>query len=203
MPTLRSLQLQGDVGDSMRQEQLSAALEQCRQLTSLGLAVALPSADTTPCTQPFLPVPQQLTGLRCLRVPAELLEQQQGAWLAPLTALNRLCLDLPSHMGHWEFRLLRKAEQPGEPMQALVTEVLQQVQEWPASLQQVEVWVTAGSTGAKRMAWEYVSEAPVGGRFSVWLEQLEGKGAGWGRPLRPCPHLPGVWELQEPLLGRR
>jgi hypothetical protein len=79
MPTLRSLQLHGDVGVAISQEQLSAALVQCTQLTALGLAVSLPPASAYPTC--YMAVPQQLTGLQHLTVPAELLEQEAGAWL--------------------------------------------------------------------------------------------------------------------------
>jgi hypothetical protein len=200
MPTLRSLRLQGTVGSSLFQEQLSAALEQCTQLTSLHLAVTLPFTYAT--TLPFMGVPQQLVGLRRLTVPAELLEQEVGAWLAPLTALTRLCLDMPSHMLHFAGGTPGGAESQGLPMQAQVQGVLQQVQAWPASLQQVVMWVSSDRMGVKRMCCEYIPAVPAGGRFSVWVEQREGKAAGWARPLRPCPHLPGVWELQGEVEGR-
>jgi hypothetical protein len=241
MPTLCSMQLRGDVGfvgspmfpgAAVWKEELTAALEQCTQLTSLHLAASYRVTERNrhllTLSRHFVGVPQQLVELRCLSVPSELLEQQQGAWLAPLTALTRLCLDLPLCV-QYQGRLPvpREGEQQDDvPLQALVTEVLQKVQDWPASLQQVEVrvspelrvtqpvmprgmrrhkaaaqrelkWISSRITGAKRMCWEHTPEAPAGGRFSVWVERQEGKAAGWGRPLPPCPHLPGVWELQE------
>jgi hypothetical protein len=203
MPTLRRLQLVGDVTTSAwQQEQLSTALGTCSQLTSLHLDVELnhtSAAASGACRH--LPVPTQLVELRCLAVPAPLLQQEAGAWLAPLTALKHLYLDLPH-------RVPQAAEQQGMPSTALlqgeVQGVLQQVQEWPASLQQVVVWVRPNSNlqGPKRMAWEYAPAAPAGGRFNVWVEVQGGKAEGWARPLSPCPHLPGAWELQGPSQSR-
>jgi hypothetical protein len=218
VPTLRHLQLQSTaLNETWAQEMLWASLEQCTQLTSLHLAISM-SYTSTP---PFLAVPQQLAGLRCLRVPAQLLEQEAGAWLAPLTALTRLCLDLPSRMlQHWCGELpqvvfkkplaveysdfnpvvvqqaAQQVQEGAQGVKAVVTEVLQQVEEWPASLQQVVVQVSSGCVGPKRMSFQFTPEGSAGGPFAVWVEQQEGEAAGWARPLHPCPHLPGVWELQ-------
>jgi hypothetical protein len=111
-------------------------------------------------------------------------------------ALTRLCVDLPSNKAPWVYKEAKDAPQQAMTVPDMVQELLQQVQEWPASLQQVEVWVSSDDTGAKRMCWQHTPAVPAGGRFTVWVEQREGKAAGWTRPLRPCPHLPGVWELQ-------
>jgi hypothetical protein len=118
------------------------------------------------------------------------LEQQRGAWLAPLTAVTRLGVSLGAK---WEGD---GAE--GSALQGKVQGLLGQVQAWPAGLQQVVVVRRAGSNGTpfKLASWHYSPAAPGGALFSVWLEQHTGFAPGWAQPLRPCPHLPGVWELQ-------
>jgi hypothetical protein len=39
-------------------------------------------------------------------------------------------------------------------------------------------------------------------KVAIWMEQHDSSAASWSRPLRPCPHLPGVWELQGRAQGR-
>jgi hypothetical protein len=203
MPTLRSLQLQGQGGDETTPwDELTAWLAHCSQLTSL----RLPSNTTYtyPGRRPSLAVSRQLAGLRCLDVPAELLEQEAGAWLAHLTTLTRLGLDLLSHhmeegrtaASHPE-RRSGAGEGQVQGVRRQVQEVLQAVQVWPASLQQVVVRVT-GDNGkrARRVGWEYTHGVPAEGGFHVWVEQQEYTAVGWARPFCPLPHLPGVWELQ-------
>jgi hypothetical protein len=146
---------------------------------------------------------QQLTGLRSLTVPSELLQREQGAWLAPLTALTRLSVALR------DMRALlmdvfgrpegaAPAESQAEPSSIrLVQQVLADVWVWPASLQQVVFWVAGADTNPQPMCWLFGPTATSSAQFTVWVEQPSGLAPGWARPFRPCPHLPGVWELQE------
>jgi hypothetical protein len=84
--------------------------------------------------------------------------------------------------------------------QAAAQELLQQVPEWPASLQQVEVWVESipGSVLFQPRCWTFIPVSAPGLQISVWMELRDSTAKGWVRPFRPCPHLPGVWELQGP-----
>jgi hypothetical protein len=216
MSQLRSLQLRGIMTDPV---DVRASLAQCTQLTALELAVSsrvvaggnqagLAFLPVTQQLVTFLPVPQQLVGLRHLTVPVQLLEQEAGAWLAPLTALTHLCVSsregMLSHME--QLHALsdpQVLQQVGCTYQAKAQALLQQVAEWPASLQQVVFWVVKclPIIGAGPSYWQHTPAQPGGKPFAVWLEEGDRSGGasvaqGWVRPFRPCPHLPGVWELQ-------
>jgi hypothetical protein len=209
MAQLRTLHLEGHLTDP---QELSSCVAQCTQLTAL-LVMARGLQHRDPYwAHPWPAALRQLTGLHCLTVPAEVLEQQHGAWLAPLTALTRLGV------------LLQQSETdlPRECYQALGTMyadaqhqqqwldrrypaawwLLQQVQEWPASLQQVLfTYRSEPLTPIRPRSWQHTPPGPGARQFTVWLE--EGclnddpwAAEGWARPWRACRHLPGVWELQ-------
>jgi hypothetical protein len=199
---LRHLQL--DMLPDSRGE-IAASLEQCTQLTSLSLWL-LPNYGRR-----HLPVPQQLTGLQRLTVPLQLLEQEACAWLAPLTALTRLGVFID-----WEMLVAAKeAETARQQMQqggschhARVEGALQQVQVWPPGMRRVVVWVgklTPWQCVAPHH-WQHTPSAPGSVPFEVYFEMGDRSGnsevaRGWARPLRPCPHLPGVRELQGEVQG--
>jgi hypothetical protein len=221
MVQLRSLKLKGHIESPAA---LSAALVQCTQLTSLHLAVTSPDATSSEGVC-YMAVPeQQLVGLRALTVPAELLEQQQGAWLAPLTALTRLGVKLPVRQrwdppqepltheacqeAQWQWY---EAQEQG--VHDAAGRLLEQVQAWPAAMQQVVFWAPRRLlvTGFQPRRWQHTPAASPGRPgFTVWLEDVgpytySTAAPGWARPFAPCPHLPGVWQLQgegcvEPLL---
>jgi hypothetical protein len=202
LPQLRSLQMEGEP-ESL--EDVSASLSRCTQLTSLILDVR------EGWGQPYLTAPQQLTGLRCLTVPWQMLQQEADAWLAPLTALTRLSFDtgfrnmLSSH--EWPQHADAR-QQLGPLHQAKVQEVLQQVQVWPPAMQQVVVWVGKhlAAQGVAPRSWQYTPAAPGSAPFSVCFEEGDSSGSGqvaqgWVRPFSPCPHLPGVRELPSEVQG--
>jgi hypothetical protein len=198
LPQLRRLQL---AAGSESLEEVTASLAQCTQLTSLLLALR------THWGAPYIPVPKQLTGLRRLTVPWKLLQQEAGAWLAPLTALTRLCLDtahealLPPE--EWPGIGAEAQHQLGPLHQAKAQEVLQQVQGWPPALQQVMVWVDKrlANKGVAHLSWQHTPAAPGSVPFGVFFVEGDRFGSsqvarGWPRPFSPCPHLPGVRELR-------
>jgi hypothetical protein len=209
MPQLRSLQLDGSV-DSI--EDMAASLAQYTQLTSLSLWIR-DREDTCMC------VPQQLTGLKCLTVPWQLVEQEAGAWLAPLTALTRLCVELdrslepPAPTGNLldilgAYSDPQWQQQLGPRHQARAQEALQQVQVWPPRLQQLVIWVPQrlAGRGVAPRRWQHTPAAPGSAPFTVFFEEGGRYGSsqvaeGWARPLSPCPHLPGVQELAGEVQG--
>jgi hypothetical protein len=204
MSALRSLKLEGWVEDP---SELSSGLAQGTQLTALALVVCVTGAgvqgghDAT-----YMPVPEAMTGLRCLTVHASVLGHEGGGWLAPLTQLTSLCVHLPyKHVCLPGGQVCGDAAE--QPMQsgcwAAAQGLLQQVGQWPASLRQVLFQVVGRpkgnkGPGAKPSCWEFTPvESSVGQQVSVWLEEGPGAAAaGWARPFQPCPCLPGVWELQ-------
>jgi hypothetical protein len=199
MAQLRSLQLEGVAPH--RPATLCAALAQCTQLTSLMLDLDKEGAAGV---RPWLAALQQLTGLRRLSVPTTLLSRRRGSWLAVLRQLTHLRLRVwQQDFNKWQLPprspdLEVRSWAPGVIEQAL----LQQVPEWPATLQQVEVWVPVHLLQVKPAGWQFTAARPAGLQFSVWLEQQDsGTARGWERPFRPCPHLPGVWELQGQVEG--
>jgi hypothetical protein len=96
----------------------------------------------------------------------------------------------------------RQQQQPALTYESVARGVLQQVGQWPASLKQVLFQVVGRPEDskdpvAKPTLWHFTPAAPAGAQqVSVWLEEGDGAAVGWARPLRPCPHLPGAWELQ-------
>jgi HPt (histidine-containing phosphotransfer) domain-containing protein len=183
MPHLRGLQL---VGSCMAHAELAFVVGQCSQLTSLVLFVRGPYLTDV---DPWWATLQQLTGLRRLTVPEWRLKHEQGSWVSHLTALTCLCVELS--------RGSRDVSREGYQAKAqrLVEGVAQQ---WPAQLQQVMFWVDPRSDGDsfQPMWWQFTPPTPGSAAVTVWLEEPDGSAAGWARPLCPCPHLPGVWELQ-------
>jgi hypothetical protein len=214
MPQLRSLRLDGRAEST---EDMAASLAQCTQLTSLNLWVSPWVRDRQDA---YMSVPQQLTGLQRLTVPWKMVEQEAGAWLAPLTALTRLCVDQegsslmpPAPTGDLQ-EVLRTYDNPqwqqqaGPRHQARAQEVLQQVQVWPPRLLQLVVWVEEGRArqGVAPRRWQHTPAAPGAVPFTVFFEEGGRYGSsqvapGWARPLSPCPHLPGVQELQREVQG--
>jgi len=186
MPTLRSLHaaLFDDLPPSP-----STHLAQCTQLTSLVIMQTIAGAHGG-CAA----VLQQLTGLRCLAVPAEVLEHQAGAWLAPLTALTRLGVRCSLMWDGWR----------SSRTFCMAQRLLQTVQVYLGGVQQVLVTFPNGDCGShfKPKSWQFIPTVPGGVPVSVWVgEEEDGVAPGWQRPLRPCPHLPGVWELTEEVPG--
>jgi hypothetical protein len=176
--TLRSLVLRVGGKDATA---VSSSLAQCGQLTSLMLNVY--GDNNTPGGSPFATALQQLTGLRCLRVHDWLLQQGGGAWLAPLTGLHHLHVDLEGVVPH--------------------DELLAGVQGWPAGLKHVVVWYPFGLCvmGEDPACKTFSPAAPSSGDIMVWVERDEQSAAGWARPFRRCPYLPSFWELQGPASG--
>jgi hypothetical protein len=242
MPALRSLFVKGSTQDPAA---LSSSLGQCTQLTRLGLLSKVRSednydsdsvedsdysedssdaddADQLPAqvnTGPLVLALQQLTGLRCLTVHPQLLQHEAGTWLGSLTALTRLCVQLPDYFsvqprypkaqpdrGVWGEVLDDTRPEGawlGQRSEAEARSLLQQVQAWPASLQCVVFWIAPMSYKWRHTlicpkTWEHSIGGRAQGSIQVWLE-LPGEAAqGWPRPFQPCPHLQGVWELQAP-----
>jgi hypothetical protein len=195
VPTLRHLQLGSMSGQAVHVPALIDSLGQCTQLTSLALL-----DSRYKCA----PAMEQLTRLRCLAVDAELLSDvaEAGNWLAPLTSLTRLCVALVDVIGILSTSL-SGSHIPYAPGQEGNRSVMSDVQHhlsvitmWPASMQQV-VFRVSGSINLKASCWRFGPTAPGGAEFGVWVEDPAGLAPGWARPFRPCPHLPGVWELQE------
>jgi hypothetical protein len=224
MPALRSLSVQGSMS---KPAALSSSLACCTQLTSLGLLLSdlpaewedsdgsesadesedeygylyqprvRPALDTAPVVSSL----QQLTGLRCLTVPAMLLGT--GAWLVPLTALARLRVQLPNlvpiplgfEQQEPDFELLcqnNKAE---------ARRLLGRVPVWPTTLQHVVFQVASpppdwDAMEVRPCCWEHSIAGPGSRQLKVWLELPGGAAQGWPRPFQPWPHLRGVWELQ-------
>jgi hypothetical protein len=227
MPTLRSLTIQSR---DQPPEYLGSDLEACTQLTALELLLPLPaepwgsddedeSSDEESYGQNWVPALQGLTALQCLTVPAEAVPWRQGAWLAELTSLSRLSVNLPDFYQHCG---LLKAGPDGtiRGVSPTVAEVVQcnrrnvrrllgRVREWPASLEFVVFWMAplgpthcGGDAMVPPMCWEHTTAGPVSRQLKVWLELPAcGAAQGWPRPFQPCPHLRGVWELQAPGAG--
>jgi hypothetical protein len=202
MPQLRSLQLEGRAEST---EDLAASLAQCTQLTSLILWIK----DRQDA---YLSVPQQLTGLQRLTVPWQLVKQEAGAWLEPLTALTLLYMNVESSCETpvaarnlcedlWAINDSHVQQQVGPCHQARMHEALQQVQVWPPRLQQLVIWVQRrlAGRGVAPRRWQHTPSAPGSAPFTVFFEEGDRfrrsvsreVAPGWAHPLSPCPHLAG------------
>jgi hypothetical protein len=178
---------------------VSNSLAECTQLTALVVG-SVYAMSVYPITSAL----QQLTGLRRLTVPELVLQAGAGAWLAPLTALTCLCVRLllwvpEADNEGFNTRSPAVVAAVGEPcLRAVVQQqLLQRVPAWPAGLQQVLLMaVRSNVSNFRSECWQYTQAASGGAKFSVWLEEGIGSAPRWARPFRPCPHLPGVWELQ-------
>jgi hypothetical protein len=210
MAQLRCLQL---VGYGEYSAELAPGLAQCRQLTSLVLLVGARGQLDGPYQldddEPLVSALQQLPGLRCLTVRERLVLFQQGAWLAALTALTCLSVQLDYRVvpraARWpptSRQEDREAQQLQQTYHAAAQQLVTQVHEWPVGLQQVVFWTDGEAYGQrfKPMSWQL--SAPGRTQVTAWLEQQDKSAPGWARPFRPCPHLPGVWELQGEVDGR-
>jgi hypothetical protein len=204
MSQLRSLQLEGwggytaeETGD-MAGVEWQQCLAQCTQLTSLGLLVV--EEDEAAVEHLCVVALQQLTGLRCLTVLAQLLLCEQGMWLPALTQLTCLCVELTETEA--EQASARNCE---EMYPATAQWLLGQVQQWPPQLQQVvfqlEHMCMMGFHSITPMRWQF-GAAPGNRQITAWLEESDQSAARWARPFCPCPHLRGVWELQGPVQSR-
>jgi hypothetical protein len=192
MAQLRSLQL---VGRSMSQLKVAPHLAQCTQLTSLVLMVKSAVLTEPPGNDgPWVSALQQLTGLRSLTVHEQLLGCEQGTWLAALTQLSSLCVLVKEQAPAGQEVYVRGAR--------WARQLVEQVQPWPAGLQQVTFWVKPNLVGSSFKPKLWAQTAPCGTVVAMWLERQGGVARGWARPLRSCPHLRGVWELQGPAQGR-
>jgi hypothetical protein len=197
MAQLRSLQLEGwgrCCGAYM------PLLVQCTQLTSLVLLAQGPGgAGGYFALGPSL---QQLTGLQSLTVREAVVMEDQGAWLAPLTQLTRMCVTLHTLDEDSSPPCSPSSEQEQQRVLEHHSRACalwqQQARQWPSSLQQVVFWVTHFPVSGrfKPMCWQLPASAPGRAQVTAWLAQQGRSASGWARPLRPCPHLPGVWELQ-------
>jgi hypothetical protein len=220
MSALRSLRLAGNVGYGTHL--LGEGLEQCTQLTALELMVLInpPGGPYARRRGPrhFVPAPEQLTGLRRLAFPGDLLVTDDGVWLAPMVHLTSLCLRV------W----------PGPVRYAVVEGPVCRVQDWSdvweevvdagnaageeelfATLQRVNanghrVAVFGGWGGPLYTAppqtpvpthWQVTPAVPGAAPITVYTEEEEWLGHGRSQPVMPCPHLPGVWELQGEVAG--
>jgi hypothetical protein len=206
MAQLRALRLQGHV---VCPEEMSASLARCTQLTSLVLlfkveaATAHPSHGMDPKSVTFMAVPEQLCGLRHLTVHQSVFQQQEVSWLAALTQLTSLHVVLPGcGLGQPPPGLdaVEVWKQLEAGYVALIALELLRVEGWPASLQQVVVW-SSSSGGCKTHSQHFTPSGPSSRRVTVWYEQWRGTAQRWVRPLPPCPHLAGVWELQGEVAG--
>jgi hypothetical protein len=183
MGALRSLRLWGHVEDP---SQLSSSLACCTQLTALTLLVQL-GQGPIPATGPHVSVPQQLTRLRRLVVAAPMVEHEGGAWLAPLSHLTSLCIRLCIRV-RWSYTNLC----------AMVEGPVSQVRCWPAILQQVKRGAQERDDigSFKRALWQFTPAGQGAAPVHLWLQHVVDASHGWSHPLCPCPHLPGVYELQ-------
>jgi hypothetical protein len=124
---------------------------------------------------------QQLTQLRVLAVPLELLQAGMAAELTSLVLLQ--CLYV--HSGSAPAQVL---EQVAGCLRAL-----------PSSLQAVLCWPRGTLSGFDHNTRLVVPEgSPLGGvHISFWHGWRTAAQQGLVLVPRPCPHLPGVWELQQ------
>jgi hypothetical protein len=230
MPALHSLCVRGFTGEPAA---VSSSLDMCTQLTSLALLMEFcikdsdesESADESQESHesevlqqvnmgPLAFMLQQLTGLRCLTVYSQLQEWEGAAWLAPLSALTCLCVQLPDFSPEQpgngqgvDFQVVRPdGEWLGQRNQAEAKGLLGQVRKWPSSLQCVVFCIAAlpptwGDVMLPPRCWEHPTAGHGSRQLKVWLELPSGAAQGWPRPFWPCPHLQGVCELQGPGLG--
>jgi hypothetical protein len=206
MAQLRSLQLEGWGGGP---KVLGPSLQQCTQLTALVLLVYGSKGSSHGSWVPAL---QQLTELRRLTAYEDVVMDAQGTWLAPLTQLTRLCVKLSvlaaqpeqGERGRIPFVKEIPAEQRMPGYHAAAQRVIAHIQQWTAALQQVLFCVPRGISPASivPMCWQLPASGAGRPNVTAWLEERNASAPGWARPLRPCPHLAGVWELQGPAPGR-
>jgi hypothetical protein len=202
MAQLCSLQL---VGSGMSPVVVGPCLAQCTQLTSLVLLVEGPGDPDA--ASDLASTLQQLTGLRSLAVHEQLVGCEQGGWLEPLTQLTSLCVTLrkvPALAGPARYTCEDTRKYTMQHIHATAQRLMEQMQlqAWPMQLQQV-TFLASPKISMYRcgpMCWQQA--APGGAQVTVWVERQSVVAPGWTRPLRPCPHLPGVWEVQLPVQNR-
>jgi hypothetical protein len=205
MTQLRSLLLEGAApGDPTT---LCSTLAQATQLTSLVLDLG--NVQQAADGEVWVAVLQQLTGLRRLAVAGPLVLCQGGSWVAQMVQLTRLELHVRQDALLSAALPVSVEEEVHSPAYGVIEQnLLQQIPEWPASMQQVVVWLPDPWEPLwqripllKPVCCQFTAPQPAGLQFSVWLEQRNATARGWARPFRPCPHLPGVWELQGEVEG--
>jgi hypothetical protein len=226
MAQLRSLQLQGRVPGTDEEEDVLANLGQCTQLTSLGLHVSVAEGsyrhhdlpvpgqltglqhltvsqevllrDGGSCLTPLT----QLTRLHVI-LQSDLPERKKQAWHVDAVYDDTPFGDVPvagaSYTEYdWEVDPEVEQQQVEEEYVAGLQQQLPQLPGWPPGMQQVVLHKAecADAEEFKARCWTFTPFSPGSKQISVWLEQQRGVAQGWSRPFRPCPHLPGVWELQ-------
>jgi hypothetical protein len=201
LPSLHHLHMPvGSTGDP-EEKAASEAIQGCTQLTSLEL-----KEGTNWLRAGFWAASlQHLTGLRSLLAPSKVLVHQGAPWLAPMRHLVTLQVwlpvfeRLPDHLRcapdaarqQWQ-------QQQMQQLEVAARGVLQQVQEWPASLQQVVIWARPpGSVlSPQPRFWRFLPAGPGRAPFLVRLDTSGGEPRPAASQRRPCPYLPGAWELQ-------
>jgi hypothetical protein len=199
MAQLRSLQLDGLVEEPA---EVAACLAQCTQLTSLVLLVI--ASDQVHANSSWASALQQLTGLQRLTVCEQFVAYDQGRWLAALTALTRLCVDLGEEIMRHQGQNRSNTAQLRQGYHAAAQQLVAGVVHWPVRLQQVLFWAVHihNTDSFEPMCWQFTPSAPASMQVTAWLEEKDQSAPGWARPFRPCPHLPGVWELQGEVQSR-
>jgi hypothetical protein len=129
---------------------------------------------------------QHLVGLRQLQLSAPLLINHPTGWLTALTQLTLLAVSCK--------QVQEQSDTQQQQVVSCVAAVVPRVQDTsPPSLQQVVLYM-------KGVSMRTVEPSPLPG-VSVWVRQQhdwEWRVVPQGpRPMQPCPHLPGVWELLE------
>jgi hypothetical protein len=197
MSALHTLRLSGSMNNN---HALLSSLELCTQLTSLQLMAEIRDLWPGPGEQPvphppgFVGALQQLTGLCSLVVPGKLFAHDKGAWLAPLSQLTSLCVRV-----RW-----------GPVQYAVMEGPVCQVQDWPAVWEQVVEGGTHFDDHPRHdrhiitttcTSCRFTPAAPGAVPITLLTEETGWSCHGWSQPLVPCPHLPGVWELQGQVAG--
>jgi hypothetical protein len=186
MSQLRVLRI---VGHAPCASELSSSLARCTQLNTLMLDVRGSNGEHVTASP-------QLTGLKSLSVMAHLQLQGGSAWLAPYTGLTQLAFMVP----YREDGVLPCVGCDGEAsvesqQQGMAQAVLQQIQEWPAGLQTVRFWVVDTPWTSVRAPMRWHHDLAGGKQVTAWLDTINSPSATTHGLMRPCPHLPGVWEV--------
>jgi hypothetical protein len=219
MEALRSLKLGGSLVDALNGHEsftyasLSGGLELCTQLTSLRVMVKLGNPYRRRQAPRFVHAPVQLTGLRNLALPGDVFEYDDGASLAPLSHLTSLRLRVwpgpvrtalvegpVSQVHDWRAVWRQVGRTDRDAVQLQLLDALEAAQSSGGAC-----FMTTGMgslaaappTVTTPTHWQVTPAVPGGaGPIRVYTEEDMWQVHGWSQPLVPCPHLPGVWELQ-------